>query len=337
MLGRRSQPPTWRDAAHRGGNVRPADGLDRTNPHGLACWLDAYLDNLAVRNFAAHTINGRRLALTAFMRWGQERELFRPQDVARPILESYQRWMHRHRKKNGNPLGFTTQRGRLVAIKDYFRWLCRQNIILHNPASELEMPRNERRLPQGGLTVAEIERVLALVDVSRPLGLRDRALLEVFYSTGLRRMEVARLELGDLNPERGVVMVRQGKGRKDRVTPIGERALEWVNRYLVDGRPELVTDPRAQALFLSGYGDGPLHPDHLSRVVVDYLRRAGIAKGGCHLFRHSCATLMLEGGADIRFIQQMLGHANLNTTQIYTEVTIAQLRRVHAMTHPAAK
>ena len=337
MRWHRSQPPKWRDAAHRGGQVRPSDGLDRLDPHGLACWLDGYLEQLAVRNFAAHTITNRRLALTAFLRWGQERDLLRPSDVSRPILESYQRWMHRHRKKNGNPLGFTTQRSRLVAIKDYFRWLCRQNVFLHNPASELEMPRNERRLPQGGLTVAEIERVLSLVDVSRPLGLRDRAIIEVFYSTGLRRMEVSRLELGDVNPERGVVLVRQGKGKKDRVTPIGERALEWVNRYLVDGRPELVTDPRAQALFLSGYGDGPLHPDHLSRVVVDYLRRAGIAKGGCHLFRHSCATLMLEGGADIRFIQQMLGHANLNTTQIYTEVTIAQLRRVHSMTHPAAK
>jgi integrase/recombinase XerD len=337
MRWHRNQPPKWREAERRGGQARPADGLDRLDPHGLAAWLDAYLESLAVRNFAAPTITGRRLALTAFLLWCQERDLLRPAELTRPIIESYQRWMHRHRKKNGHPLGFTTQRGRLVAIKDYFRWLCRQNVVLHNPASELEMPRNERRLPQGGLTVAEIERVLSLVDVSRPLGLRDRAMLEVFYSTGLRRLEVARLELGDVNPERGVVLVRQGKGKKDRVTPIGERALEWVNRYLVDGRPELLTDPRAQALFLSGYGDGPLHPDYLSRVVVEYLRRAGIAKGGCHLFRHSCATLMLEGGADIRFIQQMLGHANLNTTQIYTEVTIAQLRRVHSMTHPASK
>ena len=98
----------------------------------------------------------------------------------------------------------------------------------------------------------------------------------------------------------------------------------------------MLLDPREQALFLSGYGDAGMSPDYLSRLVAGYVRRAGIARGGCHLFRHSCATLMLENGADIRLIQQMLGHANLNTTQIYTEVTIAQLRRVHAMTHPAA-
>ncbi len=175
---------------------------------------ETYLEHLAVHNYAAHTITGRRLALIAFLRWCQERDLFRPQDVTRPVLESYQRWMHRHRKKNGNPLGFTTQRGRLVAIKDYFRWLCRQNLILHNPASELEMPRNERKLPKGALNESEIERILSQPDISQPLGIRDRAMLETLYSTGIRRTELVRLELGDLNPERGVLMVRQGQGQK---------------------------------------------------------------------------------------------------------------------------
>jgi integrase/recombinase XerD len=332
-----SHPPGWRDPSRRGGNVRQADGLDRSDPHGMARWHEIYLEQLAVRNYASHTIVGRRLALIAFIRWCQERDLFRPQDVTRTILESYQRWMHRHRKKNGNPLGFTTQRGRLVAIRDYFRWLCRQNVILHNPASELEMPRNERRLPQGGMTVTQVERVLSQPDISTPLGLRDRAVLEVLYSTGIRRMEVIRLLVGDVNAERGVAFIRQGKGKKDRVVPIGERALQWVGKYLADVRPEMQTDARQQALFLSGYGDAAMSPDYLSRLVADYVRRAGITRGGCHLFRHSCATLMLENGADIRFIQQMLGHANLSTTQIYTEVSIVQLRRVYAMTHPAEK
>lgn len=298
---------------------------------------ESYLDHLAVHNYAEHTITGRRLALVAFLRWCQERDLFRPQDVTRPVLESYQRWMHRHRKTNGNPLGFTTQRGRLVAIKDFFRWLCRQNIILHNPASELEMPRNERRLPRGALTVTEIERILALPDITQPLGIRDRAMLETLYSTGIRRTELVRLELGDLKREHRVLLVRQGKGRKDRYVPIGERALLWLDKYLADVRPEMLVSPREQALFLSGYGDSALSADYVSRLVCEYVRNAGIAHGGCHMFRHSCATLMLENGADIRFIQQMLGHANLSTTQIYTEVTISQLKRVHAMTHPAGR
>lgn len=338
-MARRShnQPPAWRDTARRGGNERQTDGLSKSDPHGMGRSYEAYLDHLAVHNYAPHTVTNRRLALIAFLRWCQERDLYRPQDISRPILESYQRWMHHHRKANGNPLGFTTQRGRLVAIKDYFRWLCRQNLILHNPASELEMPRGEKKLPQGTLTATEIERILATPDITQPLGIRDRAILETLYSSAIRRIEVVRLQLGDLYVERRVLMVRQGKGKKDRVVPIGERALAWIGKYLADVRPEMLLDPREQALFLSGYGDSAMSADYLSRLVSQYVRAAGIPHGSCHLFRHSCATLMLENGADIRFIQQMLGHANLSTTQIYTEVSIAQLQRIHAMTHPAEK
>jgi integrase/recombinase XerD len=333
----RNRPPGWRAQSRRGGNAQQADGLNKTDPHGMGRWYEIYLEQLAVRNFASHTINNRRLALIAFLRWCQDRDLFRPQDVTRTILESYQRWMYHHRKRNGNPLGFTTQRGRMVAIKDYFRWLCRQNVLLHNPASELEMPRNERRLPKGALSEPEVERILMQPDITQPLGIRDRAILETFYSSGIRRMEVVRLHIGDVSAERGIVFVRQGKGKKDRVVPIGTRALNWISKYLHDVRPDMVTDPREQALFLSGYGDAAMSAGYLTRLVTGYVRQAGIKTGSCHLFRHSCATLMLENGADVRYIQEMLGHANLSTTAIYTEVSIRQLQRVHAMTHPAEK
>ena len=333
----RHKAPVYRSKAGRGGHQRQADGLDKSDAQSMAHSYEDYLTDLEVKNFSPCTVNNRRLALIAFLRWCQERDIYRPQDITRPILESYQRWMYRHRKTNGNPLGFTTQRGRLVAIKDYFRWLCRQNVILHNPASELEMPRSEKKLPKGTLSAAEIERILSVPDITQPLGVRDRAILETLYSTGIRRIEVVRLQLGDLNVERRVLMIRQGKGKKDRVVPIGERALAWIGKYLSDVRPEMLLDPREQALFLSGYGDSAMSADYLSRLVSQYVRSAGITHGGCHLFRHSCATLMLENGADIRFIQQMLGHANLSTTQIYTEVSIQQLQRIHAMTHPAAR
>lgn len=331
----RNQAPAWRSQSARGGHERQADGVDKSQAQSMARSYEEYLAALEVRNFSPFTVNGRRLGLIAFLRWCQERDLFRPQDITRPILESYQRWMHRHRKANGHPLGFTTQCERLLAIKDYFRWLCRQNVIPHNPASELEMPRSEKNLPKGTLSAIEIERILAAPDVTQPLGLRVRAIVETLYSSGIRRMEVVRLQLGDINIERRVLMIRQGKGKKDRVAPIGERALAWVIKYLTDVRPEMLLDPREQALFLSGYGDSAMSAGYLSRLVSQYVRSAGIAHGGCHLFRHSCATLMLENGADIRFIQQMLGHANLSTTQIYTEVSIQQLQRIHAMTHPA--
>lgn len=174
-------------------------------------------------------------------------------------------------------------------------------------------------------------------DTSTPLGLRDRALMEVLYATGMRRMEATRLELGDVDAGRCVVLIREGKGRKDRLLPLGERALHWVQQYLERGRPELAWNLNEPRLFLGNEGN-PLHPMWLSTLVARYIERAELGKhGGPHLIRHTMATLMLEGGADVRFIQAMLGHAEMSTTRIYTQVAIRQLQLVHASTHPGAR
>lgn len=160
-------------------------------------------------------------------------------------------------------------------------------------------------------------------------------MLETFYSTGMRRSELAGLHLHDLDFERGTVMVRQGKGRKDRMIPIGDRAIAWIKRYLDEVRSSLVREPDTGTLFLTNLNE-PFTPNRLPQLVRDYIDQADIGKrGSCHLLRHTCATLMLEGGADIRFIQQLLGHAELTTTQIYTQVSIQQLKQVHSATHPA--
>ena len=213
--------------------------------------------------------------------------------------------------------------------------VARQHYLLHNPASEIELPRLEHRLPKHVLSVQEMEQVLAQPAIHDPLGLRDRAMLETLYSTGMRRMELIHLKIFDLDTDRGMLTIRQGKGKKDRVIPIGERAAAWVEKYLREVRPNLVTEPDDRTVFLSNAGE-PFCLDHLSNLVRDYVDKANIGKrGACHLFRHSMATLMLENGADIRFIQQMLGHADLNTTQIYTHVSIRKLKEIHTATHPA--
>jgi integrase/recombinase XerD len=132
-------------------------------------------------------------------------------------------------------------------------------------------------------------------------------------------------------------MIRQGKGRKDRMVPIGERAVLWIKKYLADVRPSFAMEPDDRTLFLTGYGES-IKPNRLSDIVAHYVDKANIGKrGSCHLFRHTMATLMLEHGADIRFIQQMLGHAELSTTQIYTQVSIRMLKEIHAKTHPSAR
>jgi len=184
------------------------------------------------------------------------------------------------------------------------------------------------------LSLEEVETILAVPDVSDPLGLRDRAILETLYATGMRRMEAANLDVGDLDRARSVVLVRKGKGGKDRLVPLGAQALGWIERYLEKCRPLLEVSASEPALFLSGYG-GRMNPNYLGNWVRKTIDRARLDKtGSCHLFRHACATHLLENGADIRFIQQLLGHARLDTTQIYTAVTITQLREVHARCHP---
>lgn len=159
-------------------------------------------------------------------------------------------------------------------------------------------------------------------------------MLETLYSTGMRRLELIGLHCHDLDAERGTVMIRQGKGRKDRMIPIGERALAWIEKYRNDVRPELALGVDAGTLFLSNLGEA-FTPNRLTQLVRDYVDAAKINKrGSCHLFRHTMATLMLENGADIRYIQAMLGHAKLDTTQIYTQVSIRALKAIHTATHP---
>ena len=222
-------------------------------------------------------------------------------------------------------------------MRALFKWLTRSNLILYNPASEMELPRLEHRLPKAVLSASEADQVLNQPDLEDPLGVRDRAILETFYSTGVRRFELIRLRLYDLDVARGTLMVRQGKGKKDRMIPIGDRATAWVDKYLVEVRPTLAFEPDDGTIFLTNEGE-PFTPNRLTQLVRTYVDRADIGKrGACHLFRHTMATLMLEGGADTRFIQEMLGHAKLETTQIYTQVSIRKLKEIHSATHPGAR
>ena len=325
-----------RTRAQRGGNPAGA-GLpfDRSAADALAVWSETWLEALRSRNYAEGTLEERAYSLKVFLAWTAERDVTRAGEVTRPILEAYQRWLYRYTQPGGRPLSWSTQRQRIGCLRDFFRWVTRQNVILHNPASELELPRQEKRLPTAGLSREEVTRLLAVPVVADPLGLRGRAMLEVFYATGLRRAELCRLELPDVNPERGTLTVRKGKGKKDRVVPLGARAGAWVQRYQREVRPRLVLAAGVPTLFLTAYG-AAFNPDVVSGMVAAWMQRIG-RKGSCHLLRHTCATHMLEGGADIRYIQQLLGHEKLETTAIYTEVTIRQLIEVHARCHPGAQ
>ncbi len=313
---------------------------------GFRAYLVEFIAWTAARQYSAMTVKARRIEVGYFIDWCEERSIRRPDEVTRGILERYRQHIFQYRRKtDGAPLSHQTQGKRLISVRAFFQWMARQHHLLYNPASELELPRQQQRLPRHILSVAEVEQVLNACmdgDVSTdPLGLRDRAMLETLYSTGMRRAEVTGLRVDDVDFNRGTVFVRLGKGGKDRVVPIGERACRWIERYVFEVRPALIDVEDDGILFLAKHGQG-MQAKQLSNIVRQAIATANLERfadthpnAACHLLRHACATHMLENGADIRYIQALLGHADLSTTEVYTHVSIDKLKAVHEKTHPA--
>lgn len=298
----------------------------------------AWLESLAAAGYSTRTVEGYRERLLPFLTWCEARGVTAAPQVSLAVLEGWQRWLRSYRKADGYLLAVNGQLHRLSAIRMLFRWLLKRHVILYNPAEGLELPKEERRLPSQVLSEGETRAVLASQEVESPVGLRNRAILELMWSTGLRRMEVAGLMLRDVDAGRGVVNVHQGKGHKDRVVPVGDAALGWLQRYVEGVRPRMAARYDSGHLFLTQRGKG-LALSTLTALAGHAIRaQAQLEKAGaCHIFRHSMATQMLENGADTRHIQAMLGHEKLETTQVYTRVAIGHLKKVHEQTHPAER
>ncbi|WP_114192139.1 site-specific tyrosine recombinase XerC [Edaphovirga cremea] len=297
-----------------------------------------YLAHLTASGYSAQTEKGYRERLMPFVTWCEEHGVMYATQVSLAWLESYQRHLRGYRKADGNLLVVGGQLGRLSAIRMLLRWLLKRHVILYNPGDQVTLPKGAKRLPAQVLSESETVNVLQSVDSRSVSGLRNRAILEVLWSTGIRRMELANLMLCDLDTGRGVMVIREGKGHRDRVVPVGARALMWLERYLKDVRPRLAYRFDSGHLFISQKGTG-LKRSTLTALAGDIIRgKARLDKtGACHIFRHSMATQMLENGADTRHIQAILGHEKLETTQVYTRVAIGHLQKVHKKTHPAER
>jgi integrase/recombinase XerD len=222
----------------------------------------------------------------------------------------------------------------LSAIRSLHKLLFAEKLTPGDPSDEVESPRPGRKLPSL-LSVEEVERLLAAPDVRRPAGLRDRAMLEVLYATGLRVSELVSLELNDVNLETRVLLAR-GKGNKERLVPVGAPAAEATRAYLAYARERLLRGRRSKDLFVTPRG-ARLTRQGFAKLLDRYARQAGIRrKISPHKLRHSFATHLLAGGADLRAVQEMLGHADVSTTQIYTHVDRTHARRLHERFHPRA-
>lgn len=218
------------------------------------------------------------------------------------------------------------------ALKGFYRFLLREGITDFDPTSLLERPKIGRPLPKI-MSIQEIERILQQPDLSTPFGLRDKAMLELLYATGIRESELISLQLGQLNANAEFLTV-EGKGGRERVVPVGAFALKAIDEYLLSGRPQLCKDITERTIFLNPYGK-PMSRMGVWKVIKKYSIMAGISHDvSPHVFRHSCATHLLEGGASIMAVQEILGHVDVSTTQIYTHLTTKDLKDVHRKAHP---
>jgi len=220
----------------------------------------------------------------------------------------------------------------IVSIKQFFKYLLLEKVIEENPTAHIRTPRMKKSIP-GVITLEEVERILAAPDESTPEGLRDAAMLEILYATGIRVSELIGIKLNDVNFELGFVIV-YGKGSKERIVPIGDKAKEKLIEYLRDSRPALLKSRDAKALFVTRLGKG-MTRQGFWKIIKNNALKAGIAKKiSPHTLRHSFATHLLERGADLRTIQIMLGHSDISTTQIYTHVESERLKEIHKKYHP---
>jgi integrase/recombinase XerD len=235
-------------------------------------------------------------------------------------------------RRKGEGIATSSLRIATVHLKGFFRWLAGENVLPADPAEPLLAPRPEMDLPET-LHAREVGKLLESIDTVEPLGRRDRAMLEVFYAAGVRLAELCGARLEHLDLEDGWMRVT-GKGDKTRIVPIGRRARERLEDYLKNERPRLVKRRTSSQVFLSVRG-GPLSPDRVRQIVKRRAAMAGIEqKVHPHLLRHSFATHLLEGGADLRVIQELLGHADISTTQVYTHVDRKRLKAMHKRFHP---
>jgi integrase/recombinase XerD len=297
--------------------------------------LLAYENDLASCS-APHTVISYLLYTRQLLTWLDGRGLT-PSEVRTADLQAYRTALSAIRQKNGKPYSVAAQTGKLAAAKRFFRFLFRHGDATHDPAASIELPRRDRRLPRVLLTPSEVNRVIEGIRERTPLSLRDRAFLETLYATGLRVSELAKLTPADVDFEDGTIRVLLGKGSKDRYVPLTEPAAEAIDAYIKAGRPVLVARTGARYLFVAEKG-GYFHCALVNLMLRQRTRAARITKYvTCHTFRHSVATHLLRGGADIRHIQAILGHAYLSSTQIYTHVELSDLKRAVSRAHPRGK
>jgi integrase/recombinase XerC len=289
----------------------------------------------AERNVSPYTVRNYTTDLCGskdvkgFFTFLKEKGISSPGEVDRQVLRGYMAYL----VEQGIVKASIARK--LSAIRSFYRYLVREGILPSSPIEKTSSPKLDKRLPSF-LTLDEVERLLNAPDLATPQGKRDRALLELLYASGLRVSELVNLDLGEINLDTNEIRV-WGKGSKERMVLMGKPASEALSNYLEQGRPRLLGEKKTNALFINRYGQR-IPERRVQKMLEDYAKKAGIEKRvHPHILRHTFATHLLDGGADLRVVQELLGHARLSSTQIYTHVTKSQARKVYLAAHPMAK
>lgn len=291
--------------------------------------IDSFIDTVWLEDgLAANTLAAYRRDLSAFARW---LHVTRGIQLDNADTADIQAWFA---AKHATSRASTANR-RLATLRRYYTWAVRQGHIQHDPCLELKTAKQPSRFPHT-LSEQQVDDLLHAPDISTPLGLRDRAMLETLYATGLRVSELITLNILDVSLTDGVVRVTLGKGGKDRLVPLGAEAQHWIERYMAQARGSLIRGRTSDALFITARG-GPMSRQSFWLIVKKYAAQADIhAPLSPHTLRHAFATHLLNHGADLRVVQMLLGHADISTTQIYTHVARERLKHLHATHHPRA-
>ncbi|MDZ7802575.1 site-specific tyrosine recombinase XerD [Thiohalophilus sp.] len=289
--------------------------------------IEQFLDALWMeRGLSENTLSAYRSDLSQFGLWLDQQGGASLRGVRREQIQGY---LAQRLEARGSPRSTARL---LSSLRRFYAWLRREQQIGEDPTALIEAPRLGRPLPKS-LSESDVEALLLAPDTETHKGLRDRCMLEVLYATGLRVSELVNLHMGQINRQQGVVRI-SGKGDRERLVPLGEEALGWLQRYLEEVRPAVLDGQAAEAVFLSNRRQ-PMTRQTFWHLIKDYARRAGIDKPlSPHTLRHAFATHLLNHGADLRVVQMLLGHSDLSTTQIYTHIAKARLQELHAQHHP---
>lgn len=291
-------------------------------------FLKEYLVHLKLeKNLSVNTISSYRNDLTAFRSFLEDKNIIDPSEVNPEHISSFFKLL--------NELGLsgTSSARYFSSLKGFFLFLIKNKYILKNPIEKISAPKLSKKLPSV-LDVSEVEKILSQPDISDKFGLRDKAMLELFYACGTRVSELINLKISDLFFSDEIIRVF-GKGSKERLIPIGSSAIKWINDYLKLSRPLLMKKSKSENYLFLNSRSSKLSRMGVWKIIDRYVKEAGIEKEvHPHTFRHSFATHLLEGGADLRAVQEMLGHADISTTQIYTHIDRDYIKQVHKQYHP---